>query len=114
MLKIRAGLRSARRVPRTSGFFTTTGRIIQTTVRPRMTTIRTAAGAALLLMVMAAGLNCGGGSDAFPELTPFPSATAERLHAIRDKIAAVRGLPARTEIEGGVITTEGLQAYSAG
>ena len=74
---------------------------------------RSVATAALFICALFAA--CGGGDDdegtPFPTLTPFPSPLAERLHAIRDRAARLRGLAPFDRVIEGTITRETLAAY---
>jgi hypothetical protein len=47
-----------------------------------------------------------------PPLTPFSAALTERLHAIRDRVAAVRGLPVPDSIQEGIARPEDVLSTS--
>jgi hypothetical protein len=59
---------------------------------------------------------CKSGEDEveapLPPLTPFDPALEERLHAIRDRMSEIRGLPPFERIEEGWFTPEALRAYN--
>ena len=47
----------------------------------------------------------------FPEVTPFPPSLQETLHAIRDRVAAVRGLAVNDQVVEGVVSRQQLRQY---
>jgi hypothetical protein len=57
---------------------------------------------------------CNGGDDGppLPDLTPFTPEQAERIHAIRDGVAAARELPAADSIEEGTVSRDGWKQYN--
>lgn len=65
------------------------------------------------LVIVLAVSACGGSDESdLPELRPFTPEQAERLHTLRDGIAALRGLPVASGVDEGSITREAYQAYS--
>jgi hypothetical protein len=66
---------------------------------------------ALLLVLLVA---CGGGEKEvpFPTLAPFPPELQQRIHEIRDRVSAIRGLPPYELVIEGIISPEALQQYS--
>ncbi|MBI1886118.1 MAG: hypothetical protein HYS09_07400 [Chloroflexi bacterium] len=68
---------------------------------------------AALLAMAAAG--CGGRQPPdLPPLKPFGKAQEERLHALRDRAAGVRGLPANPDAREGTISRERFRRYLEG
>jgi hypothetical protein len=74
--------------------------------------------AALLLitcLVLAGACIFGGDGDSdeapFPSLTPFPDALTARLHEIRDRVSAIRGLPVYDAVDEGLVSNETLSDY---
>ncbi len=68
-----------------------------------------------LCLLFAAACQGGGGNDGppLPDLTPFTPDQAERVHAIRDEVAALRELPAADSIDEGSISRQQWQDYNA-
>ena len=58
---------------------------------------------------------CGGGEKEvpFPTVAPFPPELEQKIHEIRDRVSAIRGLPPYEELIEGIVTPEALQQYSA-
>jgi hypothetical protein len=65
------------------------------------------------LLLVAFLVACKSKSDGppFPAMTPFPLEEAGRLHAIRDRIAAVRALSVGPEVQEGVVSRDALKEY---
>ncbi|HUF53478.1 MAG TPA: hypothetical protein VMR52_06865 [Dehalococcoidia bacterium] len=47
----------------------------------------------------------------FPETTPFSAELTQKLHQVRDRVAAIRGLPLHEGVKEGLLSTEALAQY---